>query len=133
MANSLHQKCAAETDVTFHGPNGKTARAHRVVLASVSEFLGTVLGSHYPDFPLEDDVHISLADADFEAFRIVLAFAYGGVADIQRSSVESVCEVAQQLRIKFLKDCFVKINQKEYQESVCRVQKSHLISSEALS
>ena len=33
-----------------------------------------------------------------------------------RTSVESVCEVAQLLRVKFLKDCFVKVNQKEYAE-----------------
>ena len=30
--------------------------------------------------------------------------------------MESVCEVAQLLKVKFLKDCFVKINQKEYAE-----------------
>ena len=33
-----------------------------------------------------------------------------------RTSVESVCEVAQLLKVKFLKDCFVKVNQKEYAE-----------------
>ncbi len=103
-------------DVTFHAAGGKTVRAHRVILASVSEVLADVFDRYFPDAPLEEDVHVSLADIDFDAFKIVLGFAYGGVADIPRASVESVCEVAQQLRIKFLKDCFVKINQKEYQE-----------------
>ena len=88
----------------------------RCVIAAVSELLSDVLGAHFPDFPLEDDVHVTLAGVEPAAFRIVVAFAYGGIADIPRNSVESVCEVAQLLKVKFLKDCFVKINQKEYAE-----------------
>ena len=57
---------------------------------------------------------MTLTGVEPAAFRIVVAFAYGGIADIPRNSVESVCEIAQLLEVKFLKDCFVKINQKEY-------------------
>ena len=57
------------------------------MVAAVSELLSDVLGAHFPDFPLEDDVHVTLAGVEPAAFRIVVAFAYGGIADIPRNSV----------------------------------------------
>ena len=70
------------------------------MISAVSELLSDVLGAHFPDFPLEDDVHVTLAGVEPAAFRIVVAFAYGGIADIPRNSVESVCEVAQLLKVE---------------------------------
>ena len=57
------------------------------MISAVSELLSDVLGAHFPDFPLEDDVHVTLAGVEPAAFRIVVAFAYGGIADIPRNSV----------------------------------------------
>ena len=54
------------------------------MIAAVSELLSEVLGAHFPDFPLEDDVHVTLAGVEPAAFKIVVAFAYGGIADIPR-------------------------------------------------
>ena len=55
------------------------------MIAAVSELLSEVLGAHFPDFPLEDDVHVTLAGVEPAAFKIVVAFAYGGIADIPRN------------------------------------------------
>ena len=49
-----------------------------------------MLGAHFPDFPLEDDVHVTLAGVEPAAFKIVVAFAYGGIADIPRNEVDRI-------------------------------------------
>ena len=117
-------QCLVEThtkdvwsDVVLHldDGSGRQFRTHRVVLASVSEFLASLLTQH-PSYQSEDEVHLTLAEMDYDSVKIILDFAYDGEAKIPRSHVETVCEVANQLRVKFLKDSFVKVNQKEYQE-----------------
>ena len=67
-------------------------------------------------FHTEDEVHLTLSEMDYDSVKIILDFAYGGEAKIPRTNVETVCEVANELRVKYLKDSFIKVNQKEYQE-----------------
>ena len=100
------------SDVILHLDNEVQLRTHRVVLASISDFLASLLGGQ----DNEDEVHLSLAEMDVDAVKIILDFAYDGEAKIPRACVETVCEVANELKVKFLKDSFVKVNQKEYQE-----------------
>lgn len=106
------------SDVVLHvgDGSGRQLKTHRVVLASISDFLSSLLTRHSSFGAEEEVVHLTLAEMDFESVKIILGFAYDGEAKIPRTSVEAVCEVANELRVKYLKDSFVKVNQKEYQE-----------------
>ncbi len=87
-----------------------TLRVHRAVLASVSDHLAQLLAPH----PLEEDVHITLDATPTEALQRIIDFAYAGEVRIAKPLVATVCDAAHRLQIKFLKDSFVKITDKDY-------------------
>ena len=86
-------------------------RCHRAVLASISDFFAKLLDGH----AVEEEVHVSLPELEPEILKLVVEFAYKGETKIPRKDAESVCEAAQRLKVKFLKDTFVKINEKDFQ------------------
>ncbi len=87
-----------------------TVRVHRAVLASISDFLSGVLAT----FPLEEDVHMTLDATPLQVVERIVEFAYGGEVKIAKPLVSTVCDAAHRLQVKFLKDSFVKITDKDY-------------------
>ena len=87
-----------------------TLRVHRAVLASMSDFLATLI----KEFPVEEDVHITLDETAFEVAKRIVEFTYAGEVKIAKTLVTSVCDAAHRLQIKFLKDSFVKVTDKDY-------------------
>ena len=103
-----------DADLYFLCANGGTKACHRVVWAAISDLMAEILAVQ-PSVEEAPAVHISLPEMEPEILSIIVDFAYQGEAKIPRHLVESVCEAAHRLKIKFLKDSFVKINQKEFQ------------------
>ncbi|XP_059093048.1 mucin-5AC-like [Tigriopus californicus] len=113
LGQSLVQSRASglHSDVILHCGSGRTHTCHRLVLASMSDWLRDLLALTDP----ESEVHISLPEMEPAVLEIVAQFTYEGTVKIPKTLVEKVCEAAHRLKIKFLKDSFVKINQKDFQ------------------
>ncbi len=107
------QAAAAEAETNADSSADKpypTLRVHRAVLASISDFLAGLLAP----FPLEEDVHLTLDATPLQVAEKIVEFAYGGEVKIAKPLVSTVCDAAHRLQIKFLKDSFVKITDKDY-------------------
>ncbi len=102
------------TDVVLHLDNGQTIRTHRMVLASISEFLADVLETHERDFKVGGDVHLTIVGVNYETMKLILEFACRGKADVPKSMAEAVCEISHRLEIKYLRKVFVKMNINQY-------------------
>ena len=87
-----------------------TLRVHRPVLAAISDYFGALLAPH----PIEEDVHVTLDGTPVQVARVICEFAYRGEVKIAKGIVKDVCDAAERLQIKFLKDSFVKISDKDY-------------------
>ena len=85
---------------------------HRVVLASVSDFLADI----FREFESYDELKIVLDDMDVDVLRLVVNFAYTGEASIPATSADDVFEASQRLGIKFLKDSFVRLDHQDYED-----------------
>ena len=117
-------------DVTLHcGITGRTFKAHKIVLAAISERLRDYLVQHEREgdacccfsasvpnkckqTPSDEGVHLIIDHMDWEVLRIIIDFAYSGEARVAASIVDRVCEAAHRLQIKYLRDSFVKMGRK---------------------
>ena len=77
---SAAQATGAHADLVLHLRGKRKIRAHRLVLASVSEFFAAVLKDGPQGDAEEREVQLSLPELDFEAVKIVVDFAYKGEA-----------------------------------------------------
>lgn len=108
----------ASTDVTLHcGTSGKTIRAHKLVLASISDFMKLCLIENEKQ---EEDsgIHIILDDMEYEVLKIIIDFAYSGETRVKTTIVDRICEASHRLQIKYLKDSFVKMNRKYVSDDI---------------
>ena len=87
-----------------------TMRVHRPVLAAISDYFRVLLAPH----PIEEDVHVTLDGTPVQVAKVICEFAYRGEVKIAKGIVKDVCDAAERLQIKFLKDSFVKISDKDY-------------------
>ena len=85
---------------------------HRVVLASVSDFLCNI----FRECDSFEEVRIILDDMNIDVLRLIVEFAYTGNAMIPSSSADDVFEATQRLGIKFLKDSFVRLDHQDYED-----------------
>ena len=107
----------ATPDVILHcGTPGKTFRAHKLVLASISNVLKSYLVEHEKESnscEVEDGgIHIILDDMEFDVLKVIMDFAYSGETRVAAAIVDRICEASHRLQIKYLKDSFVKMNRK---------------------
>ena len=110
--NQCYGKELATPDVTLHcGTSGKTIKAHKLVLASISDFMKLCLIENEKQ---EEDsgIHIILDDMEYEVLKIIIDFAYSGETRVKTTIVDRICEASHRLQIKYLKDSFVKMNRK---------------------
>merc|ERR1712029_773558 len=101
-------------DVVLHCKDHKLIRAHKLVLASISDVLKIYLVEH--DGEEDSVIHIILDDMEFEVLKIIMDFAYSGETRVKTTIVDRICEASHRLQIKYLKDSFVKMNRKEFEE-----------------
>ncbi len=87
-----------------------TLRVHRAVLGAISDFLAALLAP----LPLEEDIHLTLDATPLQVAEKIVEFAYAGEVRIAKPLVSTVCDAAHRLQVKFLKDSFVKITDKDY-------------------
>ena len=97
-------------DVVLHCKDHKLIRAHKLVLASISDVLKVYLVEH--DGEEDSVIHIILDDMEFEVLKIIMDFAYSGETRVKTTIVDRICEASHRLQIKYLKDSFVKMNRK---------------------
>ena len=97
-------------DVVLHCKDHKLIRAHKLVLASISDVLKVYLVEH--DGEEDSVIHIILEDMEFEVLKIIMDFAYSGETRVKTTIVDRICEASHRLQIKYLKDSFVKMNRK---------------------
>ena len=108
----------ATPDVTLHcGTSGKTIKAHKLILASISDFMKLCLienEKHGED----SGIHIILDDMEYEVLKIIIDFAYSGETRVKTTIVDRICEASHRLQIKYLKDSFVKMNRKYVSDDI---------------
>ena len=106
----IYGKELSNPDVVLHCKDHKLIRAHKLVLASISDVLKIYLVEN--DKEEDGDIHIILDDMDFEVLKIIMDFAYSGETRVKTTIVDRICEASHRLQIKYLKDSFVKMNRK---------------------
>ena len=110
-----HGNALPNADVTLHcGITGKSLKAHKLVLASISERLRSYLAEYEKEGNGMDDsgIHLIIDDIEWDVLKIIIDFAYTGETKVATSIVDCICEAAHRLEIKYLKDSFVKMNRK---------------------
>ena len=123
-------KDLATADVTLHcGTTWRSFKAHKIVLAAISERLRDYLVQHEREgdgcccfnpnvistgkgTPSDEGVHLIIEHMDWEVLKIIIDFAYSGETRVAASIVDRVCEAAHRLQIKYLRDSFVKMDRK---------------------
>ena len=116
--DQCYGKELATPDVTLHcGTSGKKIKAHKLVLASISDFMKLCLIENEKQ---EEDsgIHIILDDMEYEVLKIIIDFAYSGETRVKTTIVDRICEASHRLQIKYLKDSFVKMNRKYVSDDI---------------
>ena len=90
---------------------------HKLVFASVSDFMGQLLKEHEVGYQ-EDTIgpRIILEDMKFDVLKLVVEFAYTGEASIPAPLADDIFEAAQRLGIKFLRDSFLRLDHEDYED-----------------
>ncbi len=108
----MNNVSSSNYDAVLSCGNDHNIPVHRLVLASVSDFLSEI----FREFESHDDLKVVMDDMNFDVLKLVVDFAYTGEALIPATSADDVFEASQRLGIKFLKDSFVRLDHQDYED-----------------
>ncbi|XP_021364744.1 uncharacterized protein LOC110457702 [Mizuhopecten yessoensis] len=115
VLKALHKSWREEEfcDITLH-VGEKSVKAHKNVLASLSEYFKVLL---HMDAKNKSDV--VLHDVDFSSLELLLQFAYTGSVEVTGNNVQSLFIVADYLQVEFVKESCQRLLLKSVDRSNC--------------
>jgi len=98
-------------DVTL-ACEGKTLRAHKVMLSACSTYFDTILSQHD-----ENKAIVILKDVKFSDIQALVSFMYKGEINVENTELSSLLKTAEELKIKGLAEVSWRSDQEQQNQS----------------